>query len=492
MISKKQKKAGHEWDTPFKFEKDPRACRIVCTIGPASHSPATLEKMLLSGMNVARLNFSHGNHESHGRIARAIREAARRLMKPVAILQDLQGHKVRVGNVQHPPSLSLKEGQEILLGHGEMVSSKRIGIDYQDIIQYVTPGQKVFLDDGSIELAVLSAEGNDLRCQVKLGGQLRSRKGVIFPDSQLSFPLLNEKDASDARFGISLDVDMVAMSFVRSATEIIEMRLRLAEWGQKNSFIIAKIEDHKGIDNLDEILQVADGVLVARGDLGVTLPREKVPSIQKAIIQTANAFGVPVITATQMLESMTHHDKPTRAEVNDVYHAVIGGSDAVMLSGETASGHYPIQAVQEMNRICREAEKELRNVKSEIPVRGKQDMHDKMAASAVNLAHNAKARCILAFSLSGATLRALSSARSSVPVYGVVVEERLLRQLLLHWGHSLITMPHEETLENLIRPALIQLQEENIIHSNDRIVVMASQAEAGAKETYLFKLYLLE
>jgi pyruvate kinase len=476
----------------FNFKKTPRACRIVCTIGPSSDSPAILEKMLLSGMNIARLNFSHGSHESHEAITHEIRKTAKHLMQPVAILQDLQGHKVRVGNVQHQEFIYLQEGQEIHLGPGETVSTERIGIDYQNITHYVTPGQHVFLDDGSIELEVLSTKGDDLRCLVNLGGELRSRKGVIFPDSHLSFPLLNPKDEIDARFGVSLDVDMVAMSFVRSAVEIIEMRLRLAAWGKKDSFIVAKIEDRKGVDNLDEILHVVDAVLIARGDLGVTLPREKVPGIQKAIIQQANAFGVPVITATQMLESMIYHDKPTRAEVSDVYSAVIGGSDAVMLSGETASGHYPIRAVQEMDRICREAEKELRSFNNEIPVRGKQNMHDKMAASAVNLARNIKACCILAFSLSGETLRALSAARGNVPIYGVVVEERVLRQLLLHRGHSLITMPHQEKLEDLIDPALKQLREQGIVNTNDWIVVIARQAEPGAKEAYLFKLYLLE
>lgn len=491
MTSKNQTIAGEEWLSSFRFEKNPRACRIVCTIGPSSRSPDILEKMLVAGMNVARLNFSHGSHDSHEATAQEIRKAAQRLMKPVAILQDLQGHKVRVGKVQHQP-ICLKEGQEVFLGHGESISHERIGIDYQNITHYVTTGQHIFLDDGSIELEVLSTREEDLHCRVNLGGELSSRKGVIFPDSHLSFPLLNEKDENDARFGVALDVDMVAMSFVRSATEILEMRLRLAAWGKKDSFIVAKIEDRKGIDNLDEILHVADAVLIARGDLGVTLPREKVPSIQKAIIHQANVFGIPVITATQMLESMVYHDKPTRAEVNDVYNAVTGGSDAVMLSGETASGRYPIQAVQEMDRICREAEKELRSSRGEIPVRGRQDMHDKMAASAVNLAHNTEASCILAFSLSGATLRALSAARSNVPVYGVVVEERVLRQLLLHWGHSLITMPHKEKLEDLIGPALTQLQEGGIIRPHNKIVVMASQAEPGAKETYLFKLYLLE
>lgn len=492
MTSNDQNRTNGELWPPFRFKRAPRACRIVCTIGPSSASPTILEEMLLSGMNVARLNFSHGSHDSHRALAHEIRMAAQRLKQPVAILQDLQGHKIRVGHVQHQESIVLNEGQAIHLGYGKTVSTQRIGIDYQDIIHYVTAGQHVFLDDGSIELEVLSSKGEDLHCQVNLGGELGSRKGVIFPDSELSFPLLNPKDEIDARFGVSLEVDMIAMSFVRSAEEILEMRLRLAAWGRKDSFIVAKIEDRKGVTNLDEILHVADAVLIARGDLGVTLPREKVPHIQKTIIQQANAFGIPVITATQMLESMVYHDKPTRAEVSDVYNAVTGGSDAVMLSGETASGRYPTRAVREMDRICHEAEKELRSFKGEIPVRGKQNIRDKMAASAVNLARNVGACCILAFSLSGATLRSLAAARGNIPVYGVVVEEQILRQLLLHRGHSLITIARQEKLENLIDPALKQLHKQGIIRSNDWIVIIARQAKPGMEEAYLLKLYLLE
>lgn len=483
---------NHEAPSPFRFEKTPRACRIVGTMGPASSSPGIVEDMLLAGMNIARLNFSHGNYTSHEAIARTVRETALEMQKPVALLQDLQGHKIRVGKVQGEEPLCLYEGQEIYLGYGETVCAERIGIDYPQVTQYVYPGHLVFLDDGSIELETLSSKDNDLYCRVNLGGRLGSRKGAIFPDSDLSFPLLNEKDKADTHFGIALGVDMVAMSFVRSATEILEMRRHLATGGNKHSFIVAKIEDRKGIDNLDEILHAADAVLIARGDLGVTLPREKVPGIQKAIIEQANAAGTPAITATQMLESMTFHDKPTRAEVNDVYSAAIDGSDAVMLSGETATGRYPVRAVREMDRICREAEKAPRDRPEAIPVQGKRDMHAKMAASAVNLARNTEACCIVAFSLSGETLRALAAARSNVPVYGVVVEERLLRQLLLHWGLSLTTTRYQKKLEDLIDPTLQKLRADGIVAANERVVVMAGEAEANARETHSLKLYILE
>ncbi|BAW80355.1 pyruvate kinase [Candidatus Nitrosoglobus terrae] len=475
----------------FNFDKDPRACRIICTIGPASAATATLKEMILSGMNIARLNFSHGSYQSHEAIAHKIRKIAQQLTRPVAILQDLQGHKIRVGHTEAEKPIVLHEGQKIYLGFGERVSTERIGIDYQNITHYVTSGQHIFLDDGSLELEVLTITGKDIHCQVNLGGELKSRKGVVFPDSRLDFPLLDPKDEADACFGVSLSVDMLAMSFVRSATEIVEMRLRLAACGKEDPFIIAKIEDREGLENLGEILPVANAILIARGDLGVMLPREKVPGIQKNIIQQANAFGIPVITATQMLESMTYHDKPTRAEVSDVHGAVISGSDAVMLSGETASGHHPVRAVQEMDRICREAERELRSTYIEIPVRSQENMRDKIAASAVNLAHNVKACCILAFSSSGKTLKALAAARGNIPVYGVVGEESLLRKLLLYRGHSLIVIPHKKKLENLIDHALKQLREQDIANINASIVIIAREEEPEAKESYLLKLYLL-
>jgi pyruvate kinase len=481
------------------LEKAPRACRIVCTLGPASSSPEVLEQMILGGMNVARLNFSHGTHESHQRTVEAVRTIAARLDRPVAILQDLQGHKVRTGNLIGEAPVLLQTGQHIRVGHGETLSSAYIGIDYADAVDHVQPNHRLYLDDGAMELQVLAREGNDLVCQVNVGGELTSRKGVIFPDSELRFPLLNAKDLEDARFGVHLQVDMVAMSFVRSATEIIEMRLQMAEWGVSKPFLVPKIEDRKGIENLDEILLVSDAVLIARGDMGVTLPRERVPSIQTSIMRQANAMGVPVITATQMLESMISHDKPTRAEVSDVYNAVLEGTDAVMLSGETAVGRYPVLAVQEMNRICRAAEETLGH--EPISIAGKEELRreigeeglrHRMAVAAGNLAYDMRARCILAFSRSGRTLRALSAARCPVPVYGVVPETSLLRQLLLHRGLCLTAMPYQTHLADLVDPMLEQLRQAGIITTTDRVLVVASTVEPSGKTTYLLKLYELD
>ena len=286
---------------------------------------------------------------------------------------------------------------------------------------------------------------------------------------------------------------MIAMSFVQSADEIGKMRENLEAWGKKDTFIVAKIEDGAGIQNLDEILKATNAVLIARGDLGVTLPREKVPGIQESIITRANALGVPSITATQMLESMIDHPQPTRAEVNDVYSAVLDGSHAIMLSAETAMGKYPVESVEEMDRIAREAELELnrRNRGAHTPVAGMEGINDLLAASAVIFAEYMNADCILGFSIEGTTHRALSTASPTVPVYGVLVDHSNLRRLLLHRGLSLTTMPREEKLDNLVPHALKKLRDDGIVSSGDRVIIVARQPEPEANESFLLKLSIL-
>jgi pyruvate kinase len=474
------------------LEKFPRQSRIVCTLGPASDRLQILKAMINAGMNVARLNFSHGSHQSHQESFNRLREACRSVDREVAVMQDLQGHKVRVGTVLSGEALRLSLGQIICLGTGDSVTAERIGIDYDGIDRFVEPGHHIYLSDGMIDLEVVDKKGGDLICEVIIEGVLGSRKGVIFPHSNLEFPLINQKDLADAEFGAKLGVDMVAMSFVRSATEIFEMRIRLNDWGAGESFIIAKIEDRKGIDNIDEILFAADGILIARGDLGVSLAREQVPAIQTQIIRKANARGVPVITATQMLESMTEQHRPTRAEVSDVYGAIVAGSDAVMLSGETASGRYPVQTVEEMDRICRAAEVELaRRHPVAVKVDGREGHHDLMAEATATLVKRLNARCVIGLSLSGATLRSLAAARILVPVYGVVDSVRVSRQLLLHRGLSLLTMPHSKQLSDLINPLLERFKAESIIRARDHVVVVAGEIDDQSRNTYLAKVIVI-
>jgi len=474
----------------MKFEKNPRVSRIICTIGPASDKLQTMERMINAGMNIARINFSHGTHEKHKNTFKRLRQASQKAEQDIAILQDLQGHKVRVGRLREGDALELAAGSIVRLGFGEWVTAERIGIDYLKIVDFAETGHHIFMDDGMIDLRALRSEGEDLVCEVIIGGMLKSRKGIIFPNSKLEFPLINKKDIDDAQYGVHLGVDMTAMSFVHSATEIFEMRIRLGERGAKNSFIIAKIEDRIGIENIDEILDAADGILIARGDMGVSLPREQVPVVQAQIIQKANTRGVPVITATQMLESMIYYHRPTRAEVNDVYNAIISGSDAVMLSGETATGRFPVQAIEEMDHICRAAEKELRKRQPDtVRIEGKERLHDRMAEAVATLAKNMKAACVIGLSLSGSTLRSLSSAHIAVPICGVVDNVELLRQLLLHRGLSIVTMPRSNRLSDLVDPLLDRLSEEGVIVSGDRVVVVSGKVDKQGRNTYLAKVY---
>ena len=477
----------------IKFEKNPRACRIVCTLGPSSSSPEAIEKLIEAGMNVARLNFSHGTHETHRELVGEIRAASKRTNRPVAIMQDLQGHKVRLGHADAATRIILRQGDEVLISHGEEITAERLGIDYPGVERFVKAGHRVFLDDAKIELEVIACSRGELQCEVRKGAAVYSRKGVIFPDSELEFPILNNKDLEDARFGAALGLDMIAMSFVRSADEIGKMRENLESWGKKETFIVAKIEDGAGIQNLDEILKATNAVLIARGDLGVTLPREKVPGIQESIISQANALGIPSITATQMLESLIDHPQPTRAEVNDVYSAVLDGSHAIMLSAETAMGKYPVESVEEMDRIAREAELEFnrRNRGAHTPVAGMEGINDLLAASAVIFAEYMNADCILGFSIEGTTHRALSTASPTVPVYGVLVDHSNLRRLLLHRGLSLTTMPLEKKLDNLVPHALKKLRDDGIVSSGDRVIIVARQPEPEANESFLLKLSIL-
>ena len=468
----------------------PRACRIVSTLGPASASAERIERLIDAGMDVARINFSHGSHESHGEVTRIIREVCDRTGRHVAILQDLQGHKVRVGRSEAPVPLAL--GQRLRIGPGTTIDAGRLGIDYPRLAEFVEPGHHVFIDDGLIELCVESVEGDDLVCEVRIPGTLKSRKGVIFPDSDLEFPLINDKDLADARYGAELGVDFIAMSFVRSARELREMRVRLADWRAPSTRLVAKIEDRLGIENIDDILRAADGVLIARGDMGVTLPRERVPGIQKDLVRRANAVGVPVITATQMLESMTQNARPTRAEVSDVHNAVVDGTDAVMLSGETATGRYPVRSVEEMDRICRAAEAEpLRVVPLEVS-RDEVSDHGRIADATAALAGKMGARCVVSFSLSGSTLRALSAARCPVPVHGVVADLGVYRSLLLQRGLSLRVRPRRSSFEELLGPTIEELRDEGAVCQGDSVIVVVGREEPAGRRRHVITVCEVE
>ena len=466
-----------------------RPWRVVATIGPSSESPETLRRLVRSGVDVARLNFSHGTPESHRRVAVQLREIAAEEQRPVAILQDLQGHKIRVGRVVQGDAMPLEPGQTIRVGYGEHVEPGRIGLDYPEPARSAEPGHDIYLDDGTLKLLVEKIDGDDLVCRVRVGGELRSRKGVIFPHSDLKFPLIEAHDLEDARFGVELGVDILAMSFVRSAREIVEMRSRLNEWGNETPSIVAKIEDRNGINNLDEIFDEADGILVARGDLGVTLPREHVPGVQKDIIRRANVRGVAVITATQMLESMVYVEQPTRAEVNDVYNAIVDGTDAVMLSGETATGKYPVEAVEEMHRICAAAAEDYVPEARVAPPPG---FHHPVARAAADMAASIGARAIITFTLGGRSARALSATRTTVPIHAIVADERIGRQLRLHWGLDVTALPLNDNLRELVSAAQRKLCRAGVCAPGDYVVIVAGTKQTSGADSPLVRIHRVE
>ena len=346
-----------------------RRAKIVATIGPASQSPEMLAKLVEAGMDVARLNFSHGDHESHGKTILHIREASRLLKKPVAIMQDLQGLKIRTGPLEDGSSVELTTGQHFVLTTQAAVGNReRVSASYQALPQDLRPGDRLLLSDGLIELRVLTTTHSDVECEVIAGGTLAENQGINLPNVKISASALTEKDLRDLDFGAEQQIDYLALSFIRRPADILKLKERLAQ-KKRGTPVIAKLEKPMAIENLDAIMDVCEGVMVARGDLGVEMAPEKVPVIQKHIIAEANKRGKVVITATQMLESMVRHPRPTRAEASDVANAVLDGTDAVMLSAETASGQYPVESVSMMTKIINEVEK-IESGRSHRPISG--------------------------------------------------------------------------------------------------------------------------
>ena len=329
-----------------------RKTKIVCTIGPASENEQTLEKLINAGMNVARLNFSHGDFEEHGNRIKSIRSVAEKLGKNVAILLDTKGPEIRTNNMENG-GIDLEAGQQLIVSMEEVLgTTEKISVTYPELVNDVHVGSKILLDDGLIELEVKQIEKNELYTEVLNNGTLKNKKGVNVPNVSVNLPGITDKDAADIEFGIEQGVDFIAASFVRRVSDVLDIRKLLEKHKATDIQIIPKIENREGVDNIDTILEISDGLMVARGDLGVEIPAEEVPLVQKQLIKKCNALGKPVITATQMLDSMQRNPRPTRAEASDVANAILDGTDAIMLSGETAAGSYPVEAVQTMHNIA--------------------------------------------------------------------------------------------------------------------------------------------
>ena len=449
--------------------------KVVATVGPATAKPDKIRALVAAGVDVIRINFAHGTHEEHERIIRWSREAADALDKPLAILADLAGPKIRTGVLPDP--MQLDAGDLVVLAPEAIAQPGEIPSTYADLARDVLPGGRILLDDGRMELRVEEIHPPRITCRVIRGGLLRTNKGMNLPGVHVSAPSLTEKDLSDLAFALEAGVDYIGLSFVRHPEDVAELRSRIGA----GPLIVAQIEKDIALENIEDILAETDAVMVARGDLGVELPFEKVPAAQKRIIQLANLYARPVITATQMLESMMESARPTRAEVSDVANALLDGTDAVMLSGETAAGRYPLQAVEVMVRISNEIERVqgyAEGPKYDLPTTrrlrtGATPTEHAIAAATVEAARLLGAPAIVTLTRSGFTSRLVSSYRPPVPILGVSNQPATYRQLALVWGVHPVLSPGEDTFESLLASAREYLISKGVASHGDRVVVTA-------------------
>lgn len=456
-----------------------RRTKIICTLGPASSDKATIRALIAAGMDVARLNFSHGTHDDHRQVIDHIRSASKAEGRHVTILQDLQGPKIRVGKMKNGGVL-IHKGRPLLLSMTPMDegTSERVYVSYPTLAEDVEVGGRILIDDGLLELEIKECRSNgDVLTEVIVGGPLRSRKGVNLPDIRTSTPSLTEKDLLDLEFGLAHDVDIIALSFVRDESDVTDLVRRIRESGRRTS-VVAKIEKPEAVRKIDEILHEADGIMVARGDLGIEMPMAQVPTSQKKIIHKCRTAARPVITATQMLESMIDNPRPTRAEASDVANAVLDGSDAVMLSGETAVGKHPVRVVEVMDRIVREAEThwaEFRRPLDLHPTRtsGADDVTESVSLATFQLAEQIGAAAIACLTASGTTARNIARHRPSMPVYAFTDSERVVGQLGLLWGTQAFHIPSQKDTDAGVNVVHRTLVEQGLAKPGDEVVITA-------------------
>ncbi|MTV49110.1 pyruvate kinase [Heliobacillus mobilis] len=471
--------------------KAPRT-KIVCTVGPASSEPSILNAMIQAGMRVARLNFSHGTYEEHASRIAVVREAARQTGQPIALLLDTKGPEIRLGQVAGG-KVNLDEGSEVTLypDDGTAGTASRLPVSYHGLVQDIHKGARVLIDDGNIELEVTTVQNSEIRCVVKNGGDVSNRKGVSVPGVALRMPAISEKEVKDLEFGIKQNIDFVAISFVRDASDVLGIRKILEDRGASMQ-LIAKIENHQGVDNIDEILAVSDGIMVARGDLGVAIPTEDVPLVQKMIIEKCNIVGKPVITATQMLDSMIRNPRPTRAEATDVTNAIFDGTDAIMLSGETAAGKYPVEAVQMMARIARRTEQALRHEEGLDRHRkaGLGSITDSISHATCSIASDLGAKAIITLTKSGSTGRMVSRYRPHCPIIAATPEDTVMRQMAVVWGVEPMKIRMVEGTDEMMGEAIDQALAEKRISSGDLIVLTAGVPVGVSGTTNLLKVHV--
>ncbi|NJN87849.1 MAG: pyruvate kinase [Leptolyngbyaceae cyanobacterium SL_7_1] len=465
-----------------------RRTKIVATIGPATSSPDRLRELIEAGATTLRLNFSHGTHEDHQRSIRLIRQISFELNQPVGILQDLQGPKIRLGKFEQG-SVVLKRGDRfILTSHPVAGTSEISSVTYEPLADEVPTGSTILLDDGRVEMRVEKVDrlAKELHCCVVVDGVLSNNKGVNFPGVYLSIKALTEKDRVDLMFGLDQGVDWIALSFVRNPQDILEIKELIFNAG-KNVPVIAKIEKHEAIEQMESVLSICDGVMVARGDLGVELPAEDVPLLQKRLIKTANRLGIPVITATQMLDSMVSSPRPTRAEISDVANAILDGTDAVMLSNETAVGKYPVQAVETMARIAVRIEREQPTLAAieEMPGRS---IPNAISQAVGRISEQLRAAAIMTLTKTGATARNVSKFRPHTPILAVTPHVDVARQLQLVWGVKPLLVLDLPSTGQTFQAALNVAQEKGVLQEGDLVVMTAGTLQGVAGSTDLIKV----
>ena len=469
-----------------------RKTKIVCTLGPATDSDGVLREMLESGMNVARFNFSHGSHEEHKRRLDALKALREELGLPVAAMLDTKGPEVRLRSFADG-AVALKTGGEFTLTTRDVAGDERIcSVTYADLPGDVKPGNTILLDDGLVRLTVLETTSTDIRCRVENDGVMKNNKGVNVPGIRLSMPYMSQRDREDILFGVEQDFDFIAASFVRTAADVREIRRLLDEAGSSIQ-IIAKIENQEGVSNLTEILSVADGIMVARGDMGVEIDFTEIPIIQKDMIAQCMDAGKPVITATQMLDSMVENPRPTRAEITDVANAIYDGTSAIMLSGETAAGKYPVDAVKTMDAIARRTEADINYAKRMRNLTGSARLSIAAATAhaACTTALDIGADAIITVSQSGATARLVSRFRPGSTVVACLLSEQVRRQMALYWGVVPLLMPYAQNTDQLIDFAVRAAEEAGLVKQGDLVVLTAGVPVGVSGTTNMIKVHLI-